>query len=244
MERAALPGRLSWQVAEVAAIRAETPTAHSITFAISSWPGQLAGQRVDVRLTAENGYRVERSYSISSPPEDALVTLTVERVADGEVSPYLIDELRVGDRLELRGPIGGHFVWDVSRGGPLLLVAGGSGIAPLMAMVRHRAAAGSTVPVRLLYSSRSLENTIFREELAGMARSGVDVRHALTRSQPMGWSGYRRRVDLDMLRDVAWPIELDPQVFICGPTAFVETAAAGLVALGHDPRSIKTERFG
>lgn len=247
MEGTALLGRLSWQVGEVVATRAETATARSITFDVASWPGHQAGQHVDVRLTADDSYQVERSYSIASPPEDGTrITLTVERLDNGEVSPYLVDELRVGDRLELRGPIGGYFVWETRLGGPLLLIAGGSGIAPLMAMIRHRAAARSTVATRLLYSSRSLDEMIFRDELARIASngSGIETRFTLTRSQPAGWTGFRRRIDTDMLREIAWPSDQRAQTFICGPTEFVETAAAGLVALGHAPVHIKTERFG
>jgi ferredoxin-NADP reductase len=202
---------------------------------------------VDVRLTAEDGYQAERSYSIASPPEEApRVTLTVERIDDGEVSPYLTEELRIGDRLELRGPIGGYFVWEAQMGGPLLLVAGGSGIVPLMAMLRHRAAAGSSVPTRLLSSSRSLEDVIYRDELDRLVKSStmLEVVQTLTRVQPPGWTGYARRIDNQMLREVAWPVEEHPLAFICGPTPFVETAAASLVELGHEPARIKTERFG
>jgi ferredoxin-NADP reductase len=184
---------------------------------------------------------------IASPPEEApRVTLTVERLDDGEVSPYLTEELRVGDNLELRGPIGGYFVWEASMGGPLLLVAGGSGIVPLMAMIRHRAAVGSTVPTRLLYSSRSFEEVIYRDELDHLVRSSamLEVVYTLTRVQPPGWTGYQRRIDTDLLREVAWPSDQRPLMFICGPTPFVETAAASLVTLGHEPTRIKTERFG
>ena len=247
MERTALLGRLSWQLGEVVALHAETSQACSITFAVPAWPGHRAGQHVDVRLTAEDGYQVERSYSISSPPEEAPhITLTIDRVENGEVSPYLVDDLRIGDKLELRGPIGGYFVWEAALGGPLLLVAGGSGIAPLMAMIRHRAAVRSTVPTRLLYSARTLEAVIYRDELARIASngSGIETHYALTRSQPPGWTGYRRRVDTDMLREIAWPRDRRPQAFVCGPTEFVEAAAASLVALGHAPARIKTERFG
>ncbi len=245
MEGTAVLGRLSWQLGEVVATHAETATARSITLAVPTWPGHRAGQHVDVRLTAEDGYQVERSYSIASAPEDgARITLTVERLDNGEVSPYLVDELRVGDRLELRGPIGGYFVWEARFGGPLLLIAGGSGIAPLMAMIRHRAAARSTVPTRLLYSSRSLDSVMFRDELARIASngSGIDTRYTLTRSQPADWTGYRRRIDTNMLREVAWPSDRGARAFICGPTELVETAAASLVELGHV--HIKTERFG
>jgi ferredoxin-NADP reductase len=209
--------------------------------------GHRAGQHVDVRLTAEDGYQAERSYSIASPPEEApRVTLTVERLDDGEVSPYLTNELRAGDKLELRGPIGGYFVWEAHLGGPLLLVAGGSGIVPLMAMLRHRAAVGSTIPTRLLYSSRSSDDVIYRDELERLVKSStlLEVVQTLTRVQPPGWTGYARRIDTQMLREVAWPLDQRPLMFICGPTPFVETAATSLVALGHDPARIKTERFG
>jgi ferredoxin-NADP reductase len=209
--------------------------------------GHRAGQHVDVRLTADDGYQAERSYSIASPPEEAPhVTLTIERIDDGEVSPYLTEDLRVGDKLELRGPIGGYFVWQASMGGPLLLVAGGSGIVPLMAMLRHRAAAGSTVATRLLYSSRSLEDVIYRDELDHLMKSStmLEVVQTLTRVQPPGWTGYARRLDTQMLREVAWPVEQHPLAFICGPTPFVETTATSLVELGHEPARIKTERFG
>ncbi len=247
MERGTLPGRLTWQLGEVVATQAETARAKSITLSVPNWIGHRAGQHVDVRLTAEDGYQAERSYSISSPPEEQpRVTLTVERLDDGEVSPYLVDELRVGDKLELRGPIGGYFVWEASMGGPLLLVAGGSGMVPLMAMLRHRAAVGSTIVARLLYSSRSYEDVIYRDELDRLVRNTtmLEVVHTLTRVQPPGWTGYQRRVDTEMLREVAWPSDQRPLTFICGPTPFVESAAASLVRLGHEPGRIKTERFG
>ena len=247
MERGTLLGRLSWQLCEVVTTRPETARTKSITLALPNWMGHQAGQHVDVRLTAEDGYQAERSYSIASPPEEAPhVTLTVERIDDGEVSPYLTEDLRVGDKLELRGPIGGYFVWEAQIGGPLLLVAGGSGIVPLMAMLRHRAVAGSTVATRLLYSSRSLEDVIYRNELDHLMKSSslLEVVQTLTRAQPPGWTGYARRIDTQMLREVAWPADQHPLVFICGPTPFVETAAASLVALGHEPGHIKTERFG
>ena len=240
-------GRLTWQLGEVVATRAETPQTKSITFSLPNWRGHRPGQHVDIRLTAEDGYRAERSYSIASPPEEApRVTLTVERIDDGEVSPYLTEELRVGDRLELRGPIGGYFVWEAQMGGPLLLIAGGSGIVPLMAMLRHRAAAASTVPTRLFYSSRSFEDIIYRDELDQLMKSStmLEVVQTLTRTQPPDWAGYARRVDRQMLGEVAWPAEQRPLTFICGPTPFVETAAASLIALGYQPGYIKTERFG
>ncbi len=247
MERRTLPGRLTWQLGDVVASQEETARAKNITLALPDWMGHRAGQHVDVRLTAEDGYQVERSYSIASPPEEApRVTLTVERLDDGEVSPYLVDELRVGDKLELRGPIGGYFVWEAALGGPLLLVAGGSGIVPLMAMIRHRAAVGSMVPTRLLYSSRTYEDIIYRVELDRLVASGMalEVVHTLTRTQPPGWTGYSRRIDSEMLREVAWPAEQRPLAFICGPTPLVEGVAASLVLLGGDPARIKTERFG
>ncbi len=247
MERRTLPGRLTWQLGEVLATQAETARSKSIRLALPNWIGHRAGQHVDVRLTAEDGYQAERSYSIASPPEEApTVTITVERLDDGEVSPYLTEELRVGDRLELRGPIGGYFVWEAQMGGPLLLVAGGSGIVPLMAMLRHRAAAGSSVATRLLYSSRSLEDVIYRDELDHLMKSSslLEVVQTLTGAQPPGWTGYARRIDTQMLREVAWPVDQRPLAYICGPTPFVETAAASLVELGHEPARIKTERFG
>jgi ferredoxin-NADP reductase len=247
MERRTLPGRLTWQFGEVVATQAETAQTKSVTLALPTWMGHRAGQHVDVRLTAEDGYQAERSYSIASPPEEApRVTLTVERLDDGEVSPYLTNELRAGDKLELRGPIGGYFVWEAHLGGPLLLVAGGSGIVPLMAMLRHRAAVGSTIPTRLLYSSRSSDDVIYRDELERLVKSStlLEIVQTLTRVQPPGWTGYARRIDTQMLREVAWPLDQRPLMFICGPTPFVETAAASLVALGHDPARIKTERFG
>jgi ferredoxin-NADP reductase len=238
---------LNWQIGKVVSTRPETTRAKSITLDLPGWMGHRAGQHVDVRLTAEDGYQAERSYSIASPPEEApRVTLTVERLDDGEVSPYLTAELRVGDKLELRGPIGGYFVWQAQIGGPLLLVAGGSGIVPLMAMLRHRAAAGSTIATRLLYSSRSLEDVIYRDELDHLMKSStmLEVVQTLTRAQPPGWTGYGRRIDTQMLREVTWPVDQRPLAFICGPTPFVETAAASLVELGHEPAHIKTERFG
>jgi ferredoxin-NADP reductase len=205
-------------------------------------PGHRAGQHVDVRLTAEDGYRAERAYSIASAPGQP-VAITVERLDDGEVSPYLTEVLEPGDAIELRGPIGGYFVWEPADGGPLLLVAGGSGIVPLMAMLRERRASGSDVPARLLYSSRTLADVIYRAELEEHA-GGVEVVHTLTRERPPGWTGYARRVDRAMLAEVAWPAERDPLAFVCGPTSFVEVAASALVALGYPPQRVKTERFG
>ena len=207
------------------------------------WAGHVAGQHLDVRLTAEDGYQAERSYSIASAPGEPLA-LTVERLEDGEVSPYLVDEAREGDSFEVRGPIGGYFVWEPADPAPVLLVAGGSGVVPLMAMARARAREQSSAPMRLLFSSRTLEDVIYREELEALAGDGFEVVHTLTREQPPGWSGYSRRVDDELLREVAWPAEDEPQVFVCGSTRFVDAAADGLVHLGYDPRSIRTERFG
>jgi ferredoxin-NADP reductase len=212
---------------------------------IPEWAGHRAGQHIDIRLTAEDGYQAERSYSIASAPEDNYVVLTVERIDDGEVSPYLTQDLRAGDQVELRGPIGGYFVWEAELGGPLLLIGGGSGIVPLRAMLRHYTAAGSAVPLRVLYSARSLGDVIYRQELTRMRDDqGLDVRLALTRQQPAGWVGYSRRIDLELLAEVARFDRECLLTYICGPTSFVETAANGLVKLGHAPSTIKTERFG
>ena len=246
MAGATLPGRLSWALAEVVETIVETPMTKSLVLSVPGWVGHRAGQHIDVRLTAEDGYQAERSYSIASAPDGERLELTVERLPDGEVSPYLTDELRVGDRLELRGPIGGYFTWDVPDGGPLLLVAGGSGVVPLMAMIRRRAAAGSDVPVRLLFSSRSFEEIIYGAELGQLAVASptLEVTHTLTRSQPPGWTGYRRRIDEAMLAEVAWTLSERPLVYTCGPTRLVESVASTLTALGHEPARIRTERFG
>lgn len=223
----------------------ETPRVKTITLAVADWPGHRAGQHVDVRLTAPDGYQTERSYSIASGPEDDGLSLTVERLDDGEVSPYLVDELRAGDELEFRGPIGGHFTWDDDVGGPLFLVAGGSGVVPLRSMLRHHRAVGSRVPVRVLCSARSLELLIYREELMEMAADDlVTVSITLTRAAPSGWQGYRGRIDPMLLSTAGWAAGRDPLTYICGPTAFVETAAAGLVSLGYAAERIRTERFG
>jgi ferredoxin-NADP reductase len=225
----------------------ETPRVKTLVLNVQGWPGHRAGQHVDVRLTAEDGYQAQRSYSIASAPEDVdQVALTVERIDDGEVSPYLVDELEEGDQLEMRGPIGGYFVWEVEDGGPLFLLGGGSGICPLMAMIRHRSAQRSTVTTRLLYSSRSIEDVIYRAELDQLvARAdGFHVYHTLTRSHPGGWSGYSRRIDREMLVDAGFPPEQRPLCMVCGPTPLVESVASTLVELGHPPDRIKTERFG
>jgi ferredoxin-NADP reductase len=245
---------IAWRVATVVENVVETPRARTLRLDVPGWPGHRAGQHVDVRLTAEDGYQTERSYSIASPPEESLIALTIERLDDGEVSPYLTDVLHVGDKLELRGPIGGYFVWDVSLGGPLLLVAGGSGIVPLMAMLRHRAASlmladvdiRQRLPARLLYSSRRWDEVIYRDELARLASADptLEVVHVLTREQPLGWTGFARRIDRAILSEVAWSPSERPQMFVCGPTPMVESVATMLVDLGHDPERVKTERFG
>lgn len=239
------PPRLEWRVASVARVRDETARARTLVLDVPDWPGHRPGQHLDVRLTAEDGYQAQRSYSIASAPEEAAVALTVERIDDGEVSPYLLDVLGPGDGVEVRGPIGGYFVWSTARGGPLFLVAGGSGIVPLMAMLRHHALAGSDVPARLLYSARTADDVIYREELERLAvHPAVDVTVALTRGAPRGWSGYRRRIDRAMLEEVGWPPAARPRVFVCGPTPLVEAVASTLVELGHDPARVRTERFG
>jgi ferredoxin-NADP reductase len=246
MARAAVLGRLNWRLGKVVELVDETPQVRSIILDVPDWPRHRAGQHVDVRLTAEDGYQAQRSYSIASAPEDPHLSLTVERLPDGEVSTYLVDELRPGDALELRGPIGGYFVWEASVGGPLLLVSGGSGVVPLMAMLRHRAASHSAAATRLIYSSRTWEDIIYREELERLSPSsnGLEVIHTLTRATPPGWEGYARRVDAQMLAAIAFAPERMPLAYICGPTSFVETASRALVLLGHDAKRIKTERFG
>jgi ferredoxin-NADP reductase len=246
MARTAIRRRLTWEVASVIDLVDETARVRSLVLDVPDWPGHLPGQHLDIRLTAEDGYQTERSYSIATPADGRRVTISVERIADGEVSPYLADELRVGDQLELRGPIGGYFVWTPDDQRPLLLTGGGSGIVPLMAMVRARIAAGSDVRVRLLVSARSIEEIIYRAELDSIAsaNSGVEISRTLTRTQPPGWTGYGRRVDRAMLAEFAWPVDQQPRSFACGPTGFVETVAKGLVELGHEPGNIRTERFG
>jgi ferredoxin-NADP reductase len=218
----------------------------TLVFDVDGWPGHRAGQHVDLRLTAEDGYQASRSYSIASPPEDSAVALTVERLDDGEVSPYLVDVMAPRDELELRGPIGGWFVWDADGDEPVLMLAGGSGIVPLMSMLRHRTAKGSRTPARLLASSRTIDGLIYGHELAALeaAKDDLDVFITLTRGAPEGWDGFTRRIDNDMLEEVAWSPATRFRTYVCGPTSFVETAADGLVALGHDPALIRTERFG
>jgi ferredoxin-NADP reductase len=238
---------IAWRIATVGTIRDETPTVRSFTLGLPDWPGHRPGQHVDLRLTAEDGYSVERSYSIASEPERrGEIDLTVERIEDGEVSAFLHDVVEPGDRLEVRGPIGGYFVWEAPLGGPLLLVAGGSGVVPLMAILRHRRRTGSHVPTRLLSSSRHAEEIIYRDELDALAAAGdgLEVIHTLTRSQPTGWAGYARRIDDRMLAEVLEPLGVSARVYICGPTALVEVAANAMVRLGLPPDRVRTERFG
>jgi ferredoxin-NADP reductase len=226
----------------VGAVTRETASTVTLSLSVPDWAGHRAGQHVDIRLTSDDGYQAERAYSIASAPGEPLA-ITVERLDDGEVSPYLTEEARTGDQLEVRGPVGGYFVWEAESGGPLLLAAGGSGVVPLRAILRHRSRAGSSVPVRLLYSSRSWEDVIYSSEL-DLPADGVEVIYTLTRSQPRVWQGYARRVDAQMLAEVAWPAAGGPLAYVCGPTSFVESVATGLVGLGYPAGRVKTERFG
>jgi ferredoxin-NADP reductase len=245
MAGTAVLGRLTWQLGRVVESVTETSRVKSLSLEVPDWRGHRAGQHVDLRLTAEDGYQTVRSYSIASPPEVPAVVVTVERLDDGEVSPYLVDEVRVDDKIEVRGPIGGYFVWEISQGGPLFLVAGGSGIVPLMAMIRHRQAGRSEVPITLLYSTRSPHDVIYEAELEELAsHEGIRLILTYTRDQPPGWTGYSRRIDESLLGEVAPTPDDRPLIYICGPTALVEGAASGMVALGHEPARIKTERFG
>jgi ferredoxin-NADP reductase len=230
---------VAWRPAEIREVIRETPSAATLVLDVPGWPRHRAGQHLDVRLTADDGYTAQRSYSVASPPEDDRPVITVERLDDGEVSPYLVDEARVGDMLEVRGPVGGWFVWDTSRGGPLWLIGGGSGIVPLMAMLRHRDRAGSDAEARLLLSAKRQADVIYAAEL-----QAFDVTYTYTREAPPGWTGYARRVDTEMLADAGFAPGRKPWVYVCGPTAFVESVAEALVALGHDPQRIRTERFG
>jgi ferredoxin-NADP reductase len=242
MAGTAVRGRLSWQTATVGGVTRETASTVTLSLSVSAWSGHRAGQHVDIRLTSDDGYQAERAYSIASAPGEPLA-ITVERLDDGEVSPYLTEEARTGDQLEVRGPIGGYFVWEAESGGPLLLAAGGSGVVPLRAILRHRSRVGSSVPVRLLYSSRSFQDVIYSSEL-DLPADGVEVIYTLTRSQPRVWQGYARRVDAQMLAEVAWPAAEGPLAYVCGPTSFVESVATGLVGLGYPAGRVKTERFG
>jgi len=238
---------LEWQIATVKDIKQETPNVKTFTLTLPNWLQHRAGQHYDIRLTAADGYQTERSYSIASEPErTGEIDITVERIEDGEVSTYLHDVVVVGDQIEVRGPIGGYFVWQASLGGPLLLVAGGSGVVPLMSMLRDRAASGSKVPTSLLYSSRTADDLIYRAELEQLQASDGDLQvyYTLTRAQPPGWTGYSRRIDAQMLSDVASSFGVAPQTYICGPTLLVEAVANGMVQLGVAPSNIRTERFG
>jgi ferredoxin-NADP reductase len=244
MARAAVQRRLTWQLATVDAVTDETPRVRTLTLGVPGWPGHLAGQHLDVRLTAEDGYQAEREYSVASAPGEP-VAITVERLDDGEVSPYLTQDLRVGDEIEIRGPVGGYFVWRPGDGGPLLLIAGGSGVVPLRAMLRSRQRAASTVPARLIYSARTQRDIIYSAELMALRqRDGVDVVVTLTRERPPGWAGRTGRVDETLLRQLAWPAGDRPLVYVCGPTAFAEAVSGTLVGLGYPPQRVKIERFG
>ncbi len=240
MAGAAALGRLTWLPAELATSRDEAEGVRTLQLAVPGWPGHRAGQHTDLRLTADDGYQAVRSYSLAAPTSNGTVELTVERLDDGEVSPYLVDEFRPGDQLELRGPVGGYFVWDPSDPAPLMLIGGGSGVVPLAAILRERAAVGSEVPARLLYSARSADRLIYRKELDEL----VHPTYALTREQPDGWTGYARRVDREMLAETVWAPGEGPTIFVCGPTAFVETVAELLIELDHAPGQVRTERFG
>jgi ferredoxin-NADP reductase len=231
-------------VASVDSVRHETAHAVTLSMEVPDWPGHVAGQHVDVRLTAEDGYQAQRSYSIASGPEDEALELTVERIDDGEVSPYLTEELRPGDELELRGPIGGYFTWRGELDGALLMVAGGSGVVPMRSMLRHRSAVGSRTDATLLLSAQRLDDVLYRDELDRAAGGGVAIHVTLTRGAPPGWDGWSRRVDREMLAEVAPEPASRPRVYVCGPTAFVESVADLLVELGHPPAAVHTERFG
>jgi len=230
---------VAWRPATVREVIRETASAATLVLDVAGWPGHRAGQHVDIRLTAEDGYRAQRSYSLATAPEDGVPAITVERLDDGEVSPYLVDEARVGDAVEIRGPVGGWFVWETSQGGPLWLIGGGSGVVPLRSMLRHRALSGSDAAARLLLSAKSDADVIYRAEL-----DSFGVTYTYTRAAPPGWTGYARRVDREMLADTGFAPGEHPRIFVCGPTGFVEGVAAELIALGHDPARVRTERFG
>jgi ferredoxin-NADP reductase len=233
-------------VAVVGATRHETDDVRTLQLDVDGWPGHLAGQHVDVRLTAEDGYSTQRSYSIASAASAGTVEITVERVADGEVSPYLVDIAEPGDRCEVRGPVGGYFTWEPAQTRPVLLVAGGSGVVPLMSMIRTRAVAGSRVPFRLVYSARSPAAVIYRDELRARERDdhGLDVTYAYTRDVPQGWPRPPGRVDASLLAAAGWPTDAQPACFVCGPTGFVEVVAGLLLDLGYAAECVRTERFG
>jgi len=248
MAGAALLGRrVMWRVGTVVALHDETATARTITFQVPDWPGHVAGQHVDVRLTAPDGYSTVRSYSIASAPNsDGYVELTVERLPNGEVSPYLTQELAVGDRLELRGPIGGWFVWRTEQTEPIQLIAGGSGIVPLMAMIRSRVSAASTAPFRLLYSVREPAAVFYRDELRTLSdrNHSVSLTYAYTRTAPKDWPRPPGRIDAALIANTTWPSNLVPTCYVCGPTSFVESATDLLIAFDNGRDKIRTERFG
>jgi ferredoxin-NADP reductase len=244
MARTAIRRRLTWRLATVAANTTEARAVHRLSLQIDDWDGHLPGQHVDVRLTAPDGYQAQRSYSIASAPQSPTVDLVVQRLEDGEVSPYLTDGLRAGDQLELRGPIGGYFVWHADLPSPLQLVAGGSGVAPFLAMLDHHAATGSGAPVRLLYSARTLADVIGRARLECHAERGITVTIALTREQPQGWAGLSGRLTPQIIREHVWPVDQRPSIFVCGATTFVEAVADSLVEAGHPAVAIRIERFG
>jgi ferredoxin-NADP reductase len=247
VEGAEVLERLNWRVATIRESKPESPHAKTLVLDVPGWPGHRAGQHVDIRLTAEDGYQSERSYSIASSPEAPDLELTVELLDDGEVSPYLTEEARAGDQFELRGPVGGYFVWEATSSRPLLLVAGGSGLVPLMAILRHHEAVGSSIDARLLLSARRLEDVLYRAELERLREEAeaVAVHLTLTREEPPPeWNGWSRRIDREMIEAVGPGLDAHPLVYVCGPTPFVEEAAEQLVAIGYDPRSVHTERFG
>jgi ferredoxin-NADP reductase len=247
MARTAVSRRLIWRAGTVTELRQETASIRTLVFDVPDWPGHTAGQHVDVRLTAPDGYQAQRSYSIGSAwTGDGKIELTVQRLDDGEVSPYLTDDVEVGDQVELRGPVGGWFVWRETQTPPVLLIGGGSGVVPLMAMIRKRALAGTRQPFRLIYSVRTPEDICYAEELRRRVRddAGLDVRYVYTRKTPDGWPDPPKRIDVATLNTYGWPPEFGADTFVCGPTSFVETAADIMIALGHDPRRIRTERFG
>ncbi len=243
---AAVQQRLCWRTATVIEIRSETPSTVTLGLSVPGWPEHVAGQHLDLKLTAPDGYEAQRNYSIASAPSGANIEITVEQVASGEVSSFLVGEASVGDTFEVRGPIGGYFTWEPAEGGPLMLVAGGSGIVPLMAILRRRSKAGDRVPVRLIYSSRTYGTLIYRSELDAMAAADgcVALTYTLTREQPANWMGGRRRVDRPMLEALGFPGSANPRAFVCGPTPFVEQVATDLLALGYAEARVKTERFG
>jgi ferredoxin-NADP reductase len=244
MAGTAVQRRLTWEPATVDEVTDETPQVRTVTLGVPGWPGHQAGQHLDVRLTADDGYQAEREYSVASAPGEP-VAITVERLDEGEVSPYLTQELRRGDEIEVRGPVGGYFVWRPEDGGPLLLIAGGSGVVPLRAMLRNRKQADSAVPARLIYSARTRQDIIYSSELMQLQQDdGVDVVVTLTREQPAGWTGHTGRVDGALLREAAWPAGRQPLAYVCGPTAFAEAVSGTLVGLGYPPPRVKIERFG